>query len=326
MNDLPRQKLLELVAQYGHSLCDDPRRCGALLKDHCGQYKREIFVLVNALEKQVAKELINASANIPQSITLARLTRRLEDELGLTQAAAKWAVETWAIALGIIIQPIEIECPIINQNSIVYADKTDEIDPIDSITNSKKKSKLTLLLLIIFIFFGVFYFYPNAFYTHIESESPIYIFCLSLINTYMFFVRSIGDFLFGWINFTWISISSEEYHVLVFASIFSFAAFRAEYAYEKKHKLRGSAIATATFVFFIDFAFAFIPSILLPGYWGVVSAVLGTIFIMIIFFINPDSADSKFASGTEYKREFISVLKFFLVLMSINYLYQTLLK
>ncbi len=45
MNEFPRQKLCELIAQYGHSLCDDPRRCEALLRDYCGQNRKEIFVL-----------------------------------------------------------------------------------------------------------------------------------------------------------------------------------------------------------------------------------------------------------------------------------------
>ena len=101
MHNEPRQQLCQLIAQYGRSLSEDPRRCGALLKDHCGQYKREIFVLVNALENRVATELINASAGVPESILLSRLSKRLEDELGLAETAAKWAVETWALALGV---------------------------------------------------------------------------------------------------------------------------------------------------------------------------------------------------------------------------------
>ncbi len=27
MNDLPRQKLKEIIIQYGRSLCDEPQRC-----------------------------------------------------------------------------------------------------------------------------------------------------------------------------------------------------------------------------------------------------------------------------------------------------------
>ena len=57
MHDEPRQKLRKLIVQYGRSLCDDPHRCEALLKDYCGQYKREIFVLVSALKNRVAEGL-----------------------------------------------------------------------------------------------------------------------------------------------------------------------------------------------------------------------------------------------------------------------------
>ncbi len=81
MNDEPRQKLRELIIEYGRSLCDDPRRCEALLKDYCGQYKREIFVLVGALRNRVADDLLKASSGVPQSILLARLNKQLEEEL-----------------------------------------------------------------------------------------------------------------------------------------------------------------------------------------------------------------------------------------------------
>lgn len=111
MNDLPRQKLRELIVEYGRSLCDDPRRCEALLKDYCGQHKREIFVLVNALKNRVADDLLKTSASVPQSILLARLHKRLEEELAMTAEAAHWAVETWALALGFITQPLPVVKP-----------------------------------------------------------------------------------------------------------------------------------------------------------------------------------------------------------------------
>ncbi|MFZ1641988.1 MAG: formylglycine-generating enzyme family protein [Candidatus Contendobacter sp.] len=107
MHDLPRQKLRELIIEYGRSLCDDPRRCEALLKDYCGQYKREIFVLVSALKNRVAEDLINASAGVPPALLLGRLIKRLEDELALSENAARWAVESWALALGILVASVE---------------------------------------------------------------------------------------------------------------------------------------------------------------------------------------------------------------------------
>ncbi len=112
MHDLPRQKLRDLIIEYGRSLCDDPRRCEALLKDYCGQYKREIFVLVSALKNRVAEDLINASAGVPPALLLGRLIKRLEDELGLAENAARWAVESWARALGMTVASVERPRPV----------------------------------------------------------------------------------------------------------------------------------------------------------------------------------------------------------------------
>jgi formylglycine-generating enzyme required for sulfatase activity len=106
MHNEPREKLHELIIEYGRSLCDNPRRCEALLKDYCGQYKREIFALVNAQKNRVAEDLLKASSGIPQSVIVARLIQRLEDELGLAENVAHWAVESWALALGVIQQPL----------------------------------------------------------------------------------------------------------------------------------------------------------------------------------------------------------------------------
>ncbi|MGK7874155.1 MAG: hypothetical protein AB4426_12830 [Xenococcaceae cyanobacterium] len=108
MNDIPRQKLQELIATYSHSLCDEPQRCEALLRDFCGQYRREISVLIGALKEGVVKDLITSlgsitsPSTIPQAILLARLTKRLKDNLALTEEAADWGVQSWALALGVI--------------------------------------------------------------------------------------------------------------------------------------------------------------------------------------------------------------------------------
>jgi len=106
MNNLPRQKLCEIIAQYGHSLRDDPRRTEALLRDFCGEYKREIFVLVSALRERVAADLLTLQDSMPHEVLLARLTKRLQDDLALAEDAARWAVESWALALGVIEHPL----------------------------------------------------------------------------------------------------------------------------------------------------------------------------------------------------------------------------
>ena len=101
MNDLPRQKLAEIVKRYGPSVCEDPRRCRALLMDLCGEYRREIFCLVSAVEEEVAAELREVQSGVPVELLLERLTNRLVDNCALDEEAACWTVESWALALGI---------------------------------------------------------------------------------------------------------------------------------------------------------------------------------------------------------------------------------
>ncbi len=110
MNDLPRRVLREIVEQYGHAVLDDPRRCRALLFDLCGEHKREIFVLVSALEEHVPQDLQAAADMVPLVILLKQLAERLRDNLALAENAANWAVISWAKALGMSV-PQQILTP-----------------------------------------------------------------------------------------------------------------------------------------------------------------------------------------------------------------------
>jgi F-box protein 11 len=47
-------------------------------------------------------DLLAAPANLPRKALLARLAQRLCDNLGLSETAAQWSIESWALALGII--------------------------------------------------------------------------------------------------------------------------------------------------------------------------------------------------------------------------------
>jgi hypothetical protein len=100
MNDLARQTLQELVATHGPGLCDDARRCEGLLRDFCGQQRREIFVLVSALKERVPADLLAPPPHVSHDALLAQLAKRLQENLALTDDAARWAVESWAAALG----------------------------------------------------------------------------------------------------------------------------------------------------------------------------------------------------------------------------------
>ncbi|MBA2341103.1 MAG: hypothetical protein H0V88_11955 [Pyrinomonadaceae bacterium] len=105
MIDVPRQTLREIVAKYGRTVCEDPKRCRGLLRDFCGSYRREINVLVGALEERVGVELLavrEGRSSMPREVLLSRLTKRLEDNLALTEGAARWAIDSWALALGVL--------------------------------------------------------------------------------------------------------------------------------------------------------------------------------------------------------------------------------
>ena len=102
MNDAPRLTLRELIARHGPGLCSDARRCEGLLRDLSGEYRREINILVGALRERVPLDLMAGRNSVPQGLLLARLAKRLEEHLALTGEASRWAVDSWALALGVV--------------------------------------------------------------------------------------------------------------------------------------------------------------------------------------------------------------------------------
>jgi hypothetical protein len=59
-------------------------------------------VLLSALEEHVPQELLAAPDGVPRRVLLARLARRLADYRALSEPAAAWSVNSWAVALGVI--------------------------------------------------------------------------------------------------------------------------------------------------------------------------------------------------------------------------------
>jgi len=102
MDDRPRHILRNLVRQYGISLATDPLRTEGLLRDSCGTYHREIFVLVNAVRQKVPADLLVPRHSLPLCLLQDFLARRLRDELSLSAEASQWAVESWAYALDLV--------------------------------------------------------------------------------------------------------------------------------------------------------------------------------------------------------------------------------
>ncbi len=135
MNNLPRQTLRQILAKHGKEVCSDARRCENLLKDACGSYRREINVLVNAIEERVPLDLLAANRSMPTELLLTRLEKRLEEQTAMTAEAARWAVASWALALNIS-NDAEIEAREKRAESSPPISKAQKIPPNNPVNNS----------------------------------------------------------------------------------------------------------------------------------------------------------------------------------------------
>ncbi len=102
----PRAQLCFVIQQYGQVIITEPKRCKGMLSDLAPHHRLEINLLIAALEQKVAQELLKPTALIPVAMQLERLAQRLHDTVGIKEDFAYWAVESWALALGVIQQPM----------------------------------------------------------------------------------------------------------------------------------------------------------------------------------------------------------------------------
>jgi len=101
MSTTPRDVLIEIVARYGEALLASPSRCDGLLKDYCGENRREIFVLVSCVRTGIIDQM-RRQGGPSIKLICARLALKLEQNLAISGDVAKWAVESWAVALGLM--------------------------------------------------------------------------------------------------------------------------------------------------------------------------------------------------------------------------------
>jgi hypothetical protein len=102
--DLPREKLAELVSQFGVSICQHAEDFAARLRSECGlEYEDECAALVAAVDAGVVAELQRSLlSSVPRSVLLRRLVQRLANGSGLPVYLAQWSVECWALAFGVV--------------------------------------------------------------------------------------------------------------------------------------------------------------------------------------------------------------------------------
>jgi len=102
MNREVRDRLVEIIADNGNQILKDPRRLEGLLRDYCGEYRKEIAALVGAMREGIIEELQRSSGGTHVNVTIMRLSKRLEDNQALSEEASIWSIESIAIALGIM--------------------------------------------------------------------------------------------------------------------------------------------------------------------------------------------------------------------------------
>jgi formylglycine-generating enzyme required for sulfatase activity len=99
MNDKARQILKQLLDQHGRDLVNQQGRVKGFLEDLCAGNKRDTRLLLAVVQNGMAKELLqDGGTNLP--ILIPRMAGQLHDDYGFEPQLAKWAVESWALALG----------------------------------------------------------------------------------------------------------------------------------------------------------------------------------------------------------------------------------
>ncbi len=108
MDPRPRQLLAQRLATHGVALCDQRRRCINLLRDDLqGTCEAELNVLLLTLQHGIVHDLRAAlqTPTLPVALLLPQMTQRLRRKVPLDEVAARWGVESWAVALGIALPP-----------------------------------------------------------------------------------------------------------------------------------------------------------------------------------------------------------------------------
>ena len=93
------QQLGEILIKHGRSPLSDAKLCENLLKDYCPEHKEEIALLALAVKERIAGDLLVSQAGLERDLLHALLVKRLRKARSLSEGDARWAVESWSIAI-----------------------------------------------------------------------------------------------------------------------------------------------------------------------------------------------------------------------------------
>jgi hypothetical protein len=99
MNDQARERLCELLRKYGSSICGTPRSCEMFIRQFCGEQPDEAQLFIKALNSKVVPDLL-ALKQVPDwEAVAAPLAEHLSASAGVGLEEARWAVDSWGMAL-----------------------------------------------------------------------------------------------------------------------------------------------------------------------------------------------------------------------------------
>ncbi|HEX7330210.1 MAG TPA: WD40 repeat domain-containing protein [Pyrinomonadaceae bacterium] len=93
------QQLGEILIKHGRSPLSDAKLCENLLKDYCPEHKEEIALLALAVKERIASDLLVSQDGLERDLLRALLVKRLRKARSLSEGDARWAVESWGIAI-----------------------------------------------------------------------------------------------------------------------------------------------------------------------------------------------------------------------------------
>lgn len=114
MLEAVREKLIDLVNQIGSAIIEEPSLCECFLIAPNKDAKKAIDALVVAIRKGITTDLRRAKQDSSERVQLDGYIRQLCSNTGVKPELASWAVETWAIAIGIsdrIRYGVDFKCP-----------------------------------------------------------------------------------------------------------------------------------------------------------------------------------------------------------------------
>ena len=144
-----QKTLCKIIKEYGINTYKEPSKLEGLLKDYCGECKKEIFMIVASAKDNIPKDIYES--NIPIEMLKPRFVAKMIDNIGFQKEVSEDLVNLWLLVL----EKITIDEYVENNKSVPEYIKTTDVS---NSGNSVSQGTLT---------------YPNAEYVgEIKDGEP----------------------------------------------------------------------------------------------------------------------------------------------------------